>query len=78
MDLKTDLQGIDALEGDGLDAGNGHATGLIDWYLSALWKLQAGNRPAWRKSAVNAWQFVFGGRSENGSIAHSATRFFMV
>ena len=38
MDLNMDLQGIDALEGDGLDAGNAHATNSTDGYLPILWK----------------------------------------
>tara|TARA_B100000676_G_scaffold151967_1_gene149909 strand:- start:1557 stop:1754 length:198 start_codon:yes stop_codon:yes gene_type:complete len=33
-----DLQDIDAFEGDGLDAGNAHATNLTDGYLPMLWK----------------------------------------
>ena len=38
MDLNIDLQDIDALEGDCLDACNGHATSSTDGYLLVLWK----------------------------------------
>tara|TARA_B100000676_G_scaffold290953_1_gene325035 strand:+ start:858 stop:977 length:120 start_codon:yes stop_codon:yes gene_type:complete len=38
MDLNINLQDIDALEGDGLDTGNGHAPSSTDGYLPVLWK----------------------------------------
>ena len=39
---------------DGLNAGNGRATDLIEWYLLALGKCYAENRTTSGKRAVNA------------------------
>ena len=61
MELNINLQDIDALEGDGLDAGNGHAPSSIDGYLLVLWKCYAGNLTTRWKRLVNALKFAVEG-----------------
>ena len=72
LDLNIKRQGIDALEGDVLDAGNCHATSSTDVYLPGKWTCQTGNPEARRESAVNASKLAVEGRSEKDSIVLSA------